>query len=74
MIKTVLTVLFTISMVALIGILVALFIKRSNEARKGYAPNKSQKKAYAILISSIAALLALDVLVPASVTHLLWYL
>ena len=66
MIKTVLTVLFTISMVALIGILVALFIKRSNEARKGYAPNKSQKKAYAILISSIAALLALDVLVPAS--------
>ena len=66
MIKTVLTVLFTISLVVLIGVLIMLFIKRGNEARKGYAPNKNQKKIYAILITSIAALLALNILVPAS--------
>ena len=66
MIKTVLVMLFTIPMVALVVALVVQLIKRGKESRNGCVKDKKQVKTSIFLISGIVTLLVMNILIPAS--------
>jgi len=66
MIKTVLVMLFTIPMVALVVVLVVQLIKRGKESRNGCVKDKKQVKTSIFLISGIVTLLVMNILIPAS--------
>ena len=66
MIKTVLVMLFTIPMVALVVALVVQLIKRGKESRNGCVNDKKQVKTSIFLISGIVTLLVMNILIPAS--------
>lgn len=66
MIRTVLVMLFTIPMVALVVALVVQLIKRGKESRNGCVKDKKQVKTSIFLISGIVTLLVMNILIPAS--------
>ncbi len=66
MIRTVLVMLFTITMVALVVALVVQLIKRGKESRNGCVKDKKQVKTSIFLISGIVTLLVMNILIPAS--------
>lgn len=66
MIRTVLVMLFTIPMVALVVALVVQLIKRGKESRNGCVNDKKQVKTSIFLISGIVTLLVMNILIPAS--------
>lgn len=66
MIRTVLVMLFTIPMVALVVVLVVQLIKRGKESRNGCVKDKKQVKTSIFLISGIVTLLVMNILIPAS--------
>lgn len=66
MIRTVLVMLFTIIMVALVVALVVQLIKRGKESRNGCVSDKKHVKTSIFLISGIVTLLVMNILIPAS--------